>query len=94
MLSLVYPGKNINPKSYNEFYNPLGITYNEFDSTEAKIGKLNLDHSVFKNVFEKVSKNMNLPIVYQKYKVKIFSNSNSTNIISLTDLSPFMIYSK
>ena len=91
---VVYPGLQINNNSYNEFYNPIGLSYNQLDSSSFKIENLNLEHSVFKNVFEKVTKNMNLPTVQQKYNVGVTSNSISSNIISFNDLSPFLIYSE
>ena len=91
---VVYPGLNINNSSYNEFYNPIGIFFNDIDTSTAEIANLNLTHSIFRNVFEKVTKNMNLPVIHKKYNIEFLSNSVSTNIITLNDLSPFMVYTE
>ena len=91
---VVYPGSDIDQESYNDLYNPTSIQFNGKDTTNSIITELNLEHAVFKNVFEKVNKNMNLPKVRKKYNLSIASNSVSNTIISLNDLSPFLVYSE
>lgn len=73
----LFPGKNSDVESYNRFLN----TVNAFSITgisdqPVETGSINLQQQVFKNVFEKIPDNINLPQVKKHYT---FSSSTSGN---------------
>lgn len=73
----LFPGKNSDVESYNRFLN----TVNAFSITgisdqPVETGSINLQQQVFKNVFEKIPDNINLPQVKKHYT---FSTSTSGN---------------
>ncbi len=65
---LIFPAINIDMESYRQFSNVLNInTYETKDSTDTKVEQLNIHHSVFADVFEKIPENIDLPKVFSFY---------------------------
>ncbi len=78
--------------SYNVFLSSLGLnSYYKIESSifGLKINNLNLEHSLFNNVFKSKAKNLNYPTVKQYYRMK--HNYKRTKIISLENNKEFLV---
>jgi hypothetical protein len=77
---LVFPNSNCDLKSYKDFLILLNANYFEsLDTSKTKTEKINLEHPIFKDVFDKKKinqDNLYLPIVYKHF---IFSKTTKTN---------------
>jgi len=91
----IIPSENANIESYNLFLNQLNA--NQF-STEVfeniEIANLNLKHPIFNSVFStsKIKDDINLPIIYNYYKLKKNSNIIKQNIFRLENSDEFLNY--
>ena len=61
---VIIPSKDLNPEKYNKLFNEFGAgRILEKAETELRIEKVNTDHLIFKDVFKKVSPDMDLPLI-------------------------------
>ncbi|RFZ84370.1 hypothetical protein DYU05_01720 [Mucilaginibacter terrenus] len=67
---MVFPAADADVNSYRSLLQPLGAAYPEkLVTTNAKVGSLNLQSPVFKNTFEAVPQNPDLPAVKKYYSL-------------------------
>ncbi len=73
---LVFPAAAAEPLSYKIFFTTMGTNfYEHLDTANTKVEKINLDHPVYKDVFDKktaIANNLDLPKVFSHY---VFSRS-------------------
>ena len=75
---LIFPSKEININSYNNFLNSLNIEgISKWVEKETKTKFINLNHWVFNSVFKEENKNIDLPTVNGYFQIK---NQNLTTI--------------
>lgn len=76
---LVFPSTAVDLESYNAFLTSLGTNYYErLDTINTKVEKINLEHTIYKDVFDKkaaTASNLDLPKVFSHY---VFSRSTHT----------------
>ncbi len=73
----LFPATNADVESYNRFLNTLNaFSITGISEQPIETGSINLQQQVFKNVFEKIPDNINLPLVKKHYT---FSSSSSGN---------------
>ena len=74
------PGKDVDLNSYKDFFTTLKANYFErLDTVNTKVDKINLEHPIYKDVFDKktfTATNLDLPIVSKHY---VFSKNSRTN---------------
>ena len=88
---LIIPSDKINRESYKNLATKLNIPeYLEYHSRNLKVAKLNTNHSIFKNVFDKQNKHTNLPNVKQYYSLKNTHNNSEEDIMLLNTNEPFI----
>ena len=81
---LYFPGSDVKLNSVNEFL--LAVQAGRFvskDTTNTKVSYLNFEHPIFKDLFQKVPKNIDLPVVSNSYK---FSSSSRARVDKLMKL--------
>ncbi|MBL7883487.1 MAG: hypothetical protein JNL69_05425 [Bacteroidia bacterium] len=91
---LVFPDKNADISSYNTFLSAFMMnTIEVLDTAKTKVEKINLEHPIYKDVFDKktfTATNLDLPIVHRHYRLMNKSQSNAENILTLQNGSPFL----
>ena len=74
---LVFPNVNSDIESYKTFLLSVNASYYErTDTANTKVDKLNYEHEIYKNVFEKKPENIDLPVVMSHYVISKSSHSN------------------
>ncbi len=74
---IVFPGIYANFKSYNKLFNKLNVNYiTGIDTSKTYAGKINYNADIFRNVFKKRQKNLDLPYFLRRVK---FSNQTFTD---------------
>jgi hypothetical protein len=79
--SLVFiPSAQANLSTYKQFFALLKTgTFSMLDSTETEIGEINYQHYIYRKVFKKINKKLNLPTVKMHYKTsRTQINTNKT----------------
>lgn len=89
---LIFPSNNIDYTNYREFLSLLQLNYyTTVDTVDTKVREINLNHPLYKNVFEgKPDKNPNLPLVYNHYDISNNPTSFKNNVLTLKNGEPFL----
>jgi hypothetical protein len=67
---LIFPGKQIDPDSYDQFFQRLGSgKYTAIDTNNTKASSINIEHPVYEDVFEFIPENIDLPSVTRYYPI-------------------------
>ena len=92
---LIFPSADASSDSYKTFLLGLGSAYySALDTIHTKINSINNDHEIFTGVFEKVSENMDLPVVKSHFAFSPKTFSSDENIMKLLNGESFMISKK
>lgn len=86
-----FPGKDLNINSANELL--LSFNAGRFmkkDTTNTKVNYLNFEHPMFKDVFEKIPNNIDLPLVFNSYKLLVSTRSKVDNLMKLQSGNDFL----
>ena len=79
----------------NGLNNALGISaFGKLNTEKTAISKLNLEHRLYKNVFEKYPDNINLPVVFQHFESSVAITGNKEVAITLENGQDFLISHK
>ena len=88
---LVFPGEKLKINSFNEFLLSINAgRLQKLDTTSTKVSYLNYQHPLYKNVFEKTPKNIDLPKVYKSYRLSVSSRSKVEKIMKLQTGNDFL----
>ncbi len=88
---LIFPGRNISKDSYNQLFGKLAVNnINDFDETEREVFKINTNEFIFSNVYERVDRNVKLPVTNGNYSLSNFSSRGAENLLNYRDGSPFI----
>ena len=88
---LIIPSNKIDREAYKNLALKLNIPeYSEYHSKNLKVAKLYTNHSILKDVFEKQTKDTNLPNVKQYYSIKNTDFNSEEQIMSLNTNEPFL----
>ncbi|MCE9538584.1 MAG: BatA and WFA domain-containing protein [Bacteroidetes bacterium] len=84
---LVFPNAAIDLNSYREFLLAANANYYEgVDTINTKVDKVNLEHDIYKDVFDKKTfsaTNLNLPLVSKHYRISKTTKSNEEYLLRL-----------
>jgi hypothetical protein len=87
---VVFQSADEDMKSYQALLQPLNAAYPEKLITEAtKVSAINVQSKVFKNVFEQLPDNPDLPVVKKYYQLSPPARGVSENLMQLPGNSPF-----
>ena len=85
---LIIPSNEISLNSYNQLFNTLYIqNYSSLISNSKRITSINYDHPLLANAFYSKVSNFQYPNVDKTYRF----SSNSNNVLSYEDGSPFLV---
>ena len=88
---LIIPSNKIDREAYKNLALKLNIPeYSEYHSRNLKVTKLNTNHSIFNDVFEKQTKDTDLPYVKQYFSLKNTYFDSEEQIMSLNTNEPFI----
>lgn len=86
----VFPAAKIDIESYNRFLNNLQAnSISGFSEQPQDMAGINLQQNIFRDVFERVPENMNLPRAKKYYQFTRSTTSNEEAILTLKDGSSF-----
>lgn len=86
-----FPGTKLNLNSTNEFL--LALEAGRFiskDTTDTKVNFLDFQHPMFRDVFEKIPKNIDLPVVFNSYRLSVSSRSRVEKLMKLQSGNDFL----
>ena len=86
-----FPGAKLNMNSANEFL--LAVEAGRFlskDTANTKVNYLNFEHPIFKDVFENIPKNIDLPVVSNSYRLSVSSRSRVEKLMRLQSGNDFL----
>ena len=88
---LIIPSEKIDFSTYNSFTNQLGCTnYTDLVEIETKVFSINLDHPLYKDVFEKIPKNLDYPTANAYYNLSKSAGSNEEVLLKLQNNHSFL----
>ncbi|MEO1261452.1 MAG: BatA domain-containing protein [Bacteroidota bacterium] len=88
---LVFPGANANIASYQSFLQ--SVPANElqnFEPRERKVGDINTEEFIFKDVFENRSANLRLPVTKGNYRISNFTSRGEERLLTYRDGNTFL----
>ena len=81
---VIFPDLDSDIKVYNSFLGALSLPQiQNLNNTASKVDQIDLQHPIFKTVFEEIPKNLDLPTVNRYYDFAENNASNKENIMSL-----------
>ncbi len=79
---IIFISANCNIHSYNDFFNYANLNYiTGTDTTNVEAEKLNYNNPVLKNIFKKVEKNTDMPIISKKVNFSDVTNADEEVIL-------------
>jgi hypothetical protein len=92
---LIYPSSSNATAYKNTLNTALGVsTFGQFSATKTEISKLNLQHALFRNVFEKYPENINLPLITQYFRLDKNIIANKEVVMHMENGDDFLISHK
>ena len=92
---LVFPSADADIDNYKNFLSTLGsISYYAKDTSRTKVSSINIDHEIFKDVFDKIPENIDLPVVKTHFKFNSKTFSADEFIMKMQNGESFMISEK
>ena len=89
--AVLFPADKCDQSSYNRFLNMLQAnSISSFSEQPQDLATINLQQNIFKDVFERIPENMNLPRAKRYYQYTSSTASNEEVILSLKDGSSFL----
>lgn len=87
----VFPAADIDLDSYHDFLSQLGVNhYEKLDTVDTKVDRINYEHELFTNVFEKKSENVDLPQVNAHYPITKTSRSNEEYLLRMRNGNTYL----
>ncbi|MCB2220489.1 MAG: BatA domain-containing protein [Bacteroidetes bacterium] len=88
---VVLPGTGIDLAAYNELLAALSAgRYGSLDTMDVNINRINLDHALYKGVFEEIPENINLPRVLEHYPIRVGSQQIHDKLLELENGDIFL----
>jgi Aerotolerance regulator N-terminal len=87
----IIPSETIDNISYNDFTTALqSSNYRDFVSQETRVSFINLDHPMYRDVFEKIPKNLDYPVASSFYNLSKNITSNEEVLLKLQNNGTFL----
>lgn len=91
----VIPSTGINTASYNSYFNSCGVNgYGSIDTTNTKVGRIDQDQPYFRDVFESIPDNMDVPSIKSLYTIQRGAGGNDDIILSTASGQRFFVKNK
>lgn len=80
----VFPGPDADLQSYRDFLSPLGVNnFEKADTVRTLVDNLYFAHPLFNGVFEKTGGNLDLPVVYDHYRISSLTRTTQEPLMRL-----------
>jgi len=91
---IVFPASEIDIENYKLFLSKINAGYyTALDTFRTKLENINLNHPVYRDVFEKIPENISLPYVFSHYSIKTISQSNVEILLKIQNSDIFLLTS-
>lgn len=91
----VIPSANPDLSSYNTFLNSIGVSgYGKMDTTNTKLARIDKDQPYFRDVFESIPENMEVPIIKSLFPIQRGSMGIDEVILNTTSGEKFFVKNK
>jgi len=81
---LVFPGNEIEMESYQDFLEALNVNYyTKLDENRVNVSVINVQHNIYKDVFDKIPDNINLPVADKHYVLSRLMRIRGEDILIL-----------
>lgn len=88
---VVFPSTDIDLNAYNEFMLNLQTNrYGVIDTVDTKVAKIELQHEIYKDLFEVIPDNIDLPKTLSHYKISQSVRSGEQNLLRLQNGDAFL----
>jgi len=88
---IVFPSKDANINSYTQFYKSLGVnTLEKLDDSLRPVDEINAAHPVFKDVFSRIPKNLDLPVIKKSMIMSRLAYTGEEVLLKFKDGSSFL----
>ena len=88
---IVLPYDQLEPNNYQGLFGSLQVgNYTELDTTDTRVSYINLEHPLYANVFDDIPENIDLPVVFQYYKIQVKTRSSQQKVLGLRGGRPFL----
>ncbi|MDD3877072.1 MAG: BatA domain-containing protein [Bacteroidales bacterium] len=85
------PGEQTDLNNYNSFLSQLSpLALNNLDTHKVKMSYINLEHAIFKNVFERRPENMSFPDIKKHYPIISGSRTQGEDVLKLANGHTFL----
>jgi hypothetical protein len=90
---MIIPPPSADPLSYNDLLTAFNLgSFSRPDTVNTKVMKLDASHSLYRDVFEKIPENLDLPVVLTHYPFLFASTSGAEVILKLENDDPYLVY--
>ncbi len=88
---IVFPSDEADINSYKEFLGGLNCNYYEgVDTSRTQVGSVNYTADIYREVFEKKTGNIDLPVVFRHFMLSHNSRSSEETLLKLRDGNSFL----
>ncbi len=88
---LVFPGSNAAKETYNAFFSKMASNaISEYSNEEREVFTINAREFIFANVYERIDKNLKLPVTQGNYKFSNFTSRGGETLLNYRDGSPYL----
>ncbi len=88
---LVFPGDDIDMKSYQDFLEALNVNYyTKLDENSVNVSVINVQHYIYRNVFDIIPDNIDLPVADKYYVLSRLMRIRGDDILVLRNGNSFM----
>jgi len=88
---IILPPEQLDTDNYRSILGELKVgNFGSLDTTDTKVSYINLEHSLYTDVFDEMPENSDLPIVFQRYKIQVNTRSRQETLLELREGKPFL----
>lgn len=88
---LLFPGSQPHKESLNRFISSLlPISFSDVDTSRQQVVDINTNHPIFKDLFDQVPENVELPVAQRHFKIHADINAGQQTLLGFRNGSPFL----
>ncbi len=88
---IILPPDHLEIDNYKSLLSSLKTgNYSTLDTADTRINYINLEHPLYANVFDEIPENIDLPFIFQHYKIKVNTRTRQEKILELRGGNPFL----
>ena len=88
---IILPPEQLDANNYRNIMGELKVdNFGPLDTTDTKVSYINLEHPLYSDVFDEMPENIDLPVVFQRYKIQVNTRSRQEKLLELMGGMPFL----